>query len=247
MAATAQLEREQNKEQVRNKMKARIERGYWCFCPPTGYKYVKDKDHGKLLSPIHPIADIIGEGLTAFGEDRLKGQVDLRNFLMSKNLHGLLGKKQIRLQHIGRLANEPLYTGFVAYPEWGITKRAGRHKAIITKEIYLKIQQKIKRPERKPRDTDKLEFPLRRVISCIFCGKPMTGSSNRGKNPNKYYPHYTCCNKDCTANPKNITASKVEEDYIKLLESIKVEQELLNVVEIVVLIGFGRKRLRLSI
>jgi DNA invertase Pin-like site-specific DNA recombinase len=227
-AAQNQLERKQNKRQVCQKMKARIERGYWCFCQPTGYQYQKDKEHGKILVPVRPISDIVAEGLTNFAENRIKGQVDLLNYFMSKNLHGLIGQKKIKFDHVKRMLTEPLYTGFVEYPLWGVSKRLGHHKAIISEEIYNKIQMKLKKPERKPRETDKLEFPLRRVISCVFCGKPMTGSSSRSKNPNKYYPHYTCNNKACSANPKNITASKVEEEYIQLLESIKINPELLE-------------------
>lgn len=233
-AAQNQLERKQNKRQVCQKMKARIEQGYWCFSPPTGYEYQNNKEHGKLLTPIRAITDIIAEGLTSFAENRLKEQVDLLNFLISKNFHGLLGKKKIRFEYIKRLLTQPLYIGLVEYPEWGISKRPGKHKAIITEEIYNKIQDKLKRPERKPRETDNLEFPLRRVVSCAFCGKQMTGSSSRSKNPNKYYPHYTCNNKECSANPKNITASKVEAEYIQMLESIKIDQELLKMAKAVI-------------
>jgi len=226
-AAQNQLERKQNRRQVCQKMRARLEQGYWCFCSPTGYEYKKDKDCGKLLTPIQPIANIIAEGLVGFAENRLKEQTDLLKYFESRNLHVLLDKKKLHFEHIKRMLVQPLYAGIVELPNWGIY-RQGKHKAIITEEIYDKIQFKLKRPERKPRETDKLEFPLRRVISCAFCGKPMTGSSNRSKNPKKYYPHYTCSNKDCTANPKNITASKVEDDYIELLDNIKVDQEILD-------------------
>src|SRR5919205_315204 len=39
MAATAEFERNQNKRQVRNRMQARLEAGYWPFYPPPGYAY----------------------------------------------------------------------------------------------------------------------------------------------------------------------------------------------------------------
>lgn len=231
-AAQNQLERKQNRRQVCQKMKARIEQGFWCFCPPTGYEYKKAREQGKVLTPIQPITDIIAEGLTDFAENRLKSQTDLRNFFESKNLYGLLGKKKIILEHVKRMLTQPLYTGFVEHKDWNISKRQGHHKAIITEDIYDKIQEKLRKPERKPRDTDKLEFPLRRVVSCAFCDKPMTGSSSRSKNK-KYYPHYTCNNKSCAANPKNITASKVEEDYVQLLNSIEVDQDILDMTKVI--------------
>lgn len=230
-AAQNQLERKQNRRQVCQKMKARIEQGYWCFCPPIGYEYYKDKDHGKLMRPISPIASILSQGLNSFAEDRILEQVDLQKFFDSKGLHKLIGSKKVHLQLIKRLLTNGIYAGIIEYPEWGVSRRRGKHQGIISEETYIKIQRKIKKPERKPRESDKIEFPLRRIVTCDFCGKPMTGSCNRSKNPNKYYPHYTCNNKECIANPKNITASKVEDDYIELLENIKIRKEVIGLIK----------------
>ena len=232
-AAQNQLERKQNRRQVCQKMKARIERGYWCFTQPSGYEFKKDKEHGKILVPIRSISNIIAKGLIDYAENRLLGQVDLQRFFESQNLHKLIGSKKMYLQFVKRLLTESLYAGIVEYPEWGISKRKGHHKAIISEEVYDKIQRKLMRPERIPRETDSLEFPLRRNIDCEFCGKTMTGSSSHSKNADKYYPHYTCNNKDCIANPKNITASKVEDDYAEMLGHITVGEEVLEMIKIV--------------
>lgn len=234
-AAQNELERKQNRRQVCQKMKARLERGYWCFNPTTGYEYKKDKEHGKLLVPISPIADILAEGFTAFADNRLLSQTDFRQFLISKNFHTLLGKseKQITFESIKRLLTQPLYAGLIDYPEWGITRRRAQHQAIIPEEVYDKIQIKLRRPERKLRETDAREFPLRRVVDCAFCHHKLTGSTSKGKR--KYYSHYTCNNKECIANPKNIIASTVENDYVELLESIKVEPEVLEMAKLIVM------------
>jgi len=229
-AAQNQLERKQNRRQVCQKMKARIERGYWCFNCPPGYEYRKDKEHGKIITPIKPIADILAEGLIAFAENRLLGQVDLQKFLRAKNIDKLIGSR-VDLDLVKRVVTQPLYAGLVEYPKWGITKRPGHHQAIISQETFYKIQDKLKKPERKPRETDNLEFPLRRCVNCSVCGMKMTGSVSRGKY--KYYAHYTCNNKNCSANPKNISPDKMEEDYVGLLESIKVEQEVIEMAKVV--------------
>ncbi|MFA4996436.1 MAG: recombinase family protein [Patescibacteria group bacterium] len=232
-AAQNELERKQNRRQVCQKMKARIERGYWCFYPPTGYEYRKDKEHGKILMPIKSITDILAEGLIAFAENRLLEQTDFLNYLKVKNFHLLLGKEArlINYEYIKGLLTQPLYAGIVEYTEWSISRRRGHHKAIITEEIYEKIQRKLIRPERKPRETDNLEFPLRRIITCSVCGMKMTGSSSKGKT--KYYGHYTCNNKNCTANPKHISVDKLESDYIKLLENITVGQDVLDMAKFI--------------
>jgi site-specific DNA recombinase len=85
LAATAELERNQNKRQVRNRMQACLEAGYWPFYPPPGYTFAKVAGHGKLLVPKEPEAGIIKEALEGFATRRLADQVDVQHFLQSKD------------------------------------------------------------------------------------------------------------------------------------------------------------------
>ncbi len=225
-AAQNELERKQNRRQVCQKMKARLERGYWCLQAPVGYEYKKDKEHGKIIVPDPTITAILSEGLNAFAEERLASQVDVLKFFESKNFQEIIGVKKLKLDHIKTILTQFLYAGIIQYPKWGVSRRKGFQQSIISLQTYEKIQERLKRPERTSRETDSLEFPLRRLVNCSVCGKKMTGSVNRGKS--KYYAHYTCNNKECNANPKNILASKLEEDYLKMLESIGVEREVLE-------------------
>jgi len=225
-AAQNELERKQNKRQVCQKMKARLERGYWCFNPPVGYEYEKNKEHGKIIAPVAEISAIVAQGLRAFAEGRLLNQVDMLKFFKDKNLPQLKGDKNFKLDNVKAILTQPLYAGIIEYPLWGVSRRKGHHQAIISIGTYEKIRERLRRPERKPRETDNLEFPLRRLINCSVCGKKMTGSSSKGKR--KYYAHYTCNNKECSASPKNIIASKLEEDYLGLLEDITVDQKILK-------------------
>lgn len=228
-AAQNELERKQNRRQVLQKMRARIERGYWCFCPPTGLEYKKNREHGKILTPIQPITDVLRDALIQFSDDRLLTQTDVVHYLKARNLHGLMGKRERCITHefVKGVLTQPLYAGLIFYRKWGISRLKGRHEAIITESVYDAIQAKLERPERKPRETDVPEFVLRRVISCSECRLKMTGSISKGKR--KYYAHYTCNNKHCTANPKNILSDKLEQDYLGLLEKVTVEPEYLEV------------------
>ncbi len=46
LASVAAHQREKNAEQVTNRMRARMQQGYYCFYPPPGYKYEKRSGHG---------------------------------------------------------------------------------------------------------------------------------------------------------------------------------------------------------
>ena len=244
-AAQNELERKQNRRQVCQKMKSRMERGYWCFQPPVGYKFTKDKEHGKIIVPLPEITSIITEGLKAFASERLFNQADTLKFFCEKELPKLTGATKFDLNNVKTILTQPLYAGVIEYPLWNISRRKGHHQALIDINTFDKIQQRLKRPERKPRETDNLEFPLRRLINCSVCGKKMTGSVNRGKY--KYYPHYTCNNNECSASPKNITASKLEDDYVELLKNISVDKKILELGEAVAVKLWERKSKDMSI
>ena len=80
-AAQGQLERLQNRRQTLQKMKARIERGYWVFQAPIGYEYKHTREHGKFLVRKEPFASIIQDALEGYASGRYPTQADVKRFL----------------------------------------------------------------------------------------------------------------------------------------------------------------------
>lgn len=118
MAATAELERNQNRKQVKNRMKARLEAGYWSFYPPPGYAYAKVSGHGKLIVPKEPEASIIRAALEGFASGHLDHQVDVQLFLKSKGFQPRRerGSSTAYLVQVKRLLTREVYAGFIHYP-----------------------------------------------------------------------------------------------------------------------------------
>ena len=81
MAAQGQLERKQNRRQTVQKMKARVEQGYWLFNPPIGYTFQKAPEGGKILTPHEPNASIIREALEGYASGRFETAADVTRFL----------------------------------------------------------------------------------------------------------------------------------------------------------------------
>lgn len=65
LASVAQHQREKNGEQVRNRMRARIMSGYWCFKVPLGFRYERKVGHGNMLLRDEPLASLIQEAFEA--------------------------------------------------------------------------------------------------------------------------------------------------------------------------------------
>jgi DNA invertase Pin-like site-specific DNA recombinase len=225
-AAQGELEREQNRRQVIQKMQARVEKGYWVFTPPVGYKYVSDRVHGKILVRDEPIASILAEALEGFACGHLQSQAEVKRFLEAKPAFPKdTPEGEIRWQRVQRLLSHITYAGYVEAPKWGIAPLKGHHEPLISLASYEKIQERLsgkaKAPARKDISDD---FPLRGFVLCDDCGEPMTSCWSKGRS--KHYPYYLCDTRGCESNRKSIARDAVEDGFAEILKSIQPTKQL---------------------
>lgn len=240
MAGAAELERNQNKQQVCRRMKARLEAGYWTFYQPPGYTYAKVPGHGKIIVPKEPEANIIREALEGFASGRFETQVDVQQFLQSKGFNHWGTGKMTYLEQVKRLLTREVYAGYIYYPKWNVTRRKGHHEALITPDTFQKIQDRLagKQKNAQRKDIHK-DFPLRGFVLCAHCKQPMTAGWTQGRN--QKYPYYRCRVQGCTMRNKNIRKDDIETQFEKLLSEIKPQEKILEVVRIELLALYNEK------
>ena len=223
-AAQGQLEREQNKRQTIQKMRARLEQGYYVF-RITGYIYEKQKGGGRILVPSEPLASIIKEALNGFASGRFQTQSEVKYFLEGFNEFPKGGNGEVSVQRVKDILNHYVYAGLVGHERWGISIRKGNHEPLISVETYKKNQKllagKAKVPARKNINE---EFPLRGFILCNDCQKPFTSCFSRGEL--KTYPYYLCQTKGCESYGKSIRRADIEGEFEQLLHSITPSKKL---------------------
>ena len=230
IAAQGQLEREQNGRQTSQKMRARLKHGYWAFKTPIGYKYVNSKQGGgKVLVRDEPFASIIEKALKGFSTGRLKTPADVRNYLDS---HPSFPKNKetggVRFETVERLLRNVLYAGHLQYPKWNIALTKATHPALISLEEYQRIQDILdKKKKGFTRRDENPEFPLRGIIACDGCGKPLTAAWSKGKS--KSYPYYRCQRHTCTERTKSIPRDALEEDLCQVLENITPSSDAIKI------------------
>ena len=223
LAAQGELERKQNQRQVIQKMKARLEKGYWTFVAPVGYKMVKHPLHGQILVRVEPEASIVKEALEGFAFGRFENQVEVQNFLQSKRFRNL---KQVSLDSVKKMLTRVVFAGYVEYKEWGVSRRVGQHEPIINLETFEKIQDKLNgKIKVLSRKDNTKEFPLRGFVLCVECIKPMTASWTTGRNGK--HPYYHCKTKGCLLNGKTAKRKDVEDRFEVILRSIKPKEKTL--------------------
>ncbi|KKR13336.1 MAG: Resolvase-like protein [Parcubacteria group bacterium GW2011_GWC1_39_29] len=227
-AAQNQLEREQNRRQVIQKQKARLENGYWAFYPPPGYVTKKDAIHGKLLTPTDR-APIIKEAFEGYASNRFKDQVDVLKFLRDEDFGN---GRTLYLEVVRRIFERVIYAGYIEYPEWDVLRRMGHHEAIITLDIYNKVRAKLDGNSRSfIRKDNNLDFPLRGPVLCNVCEKPLTASWTTKKNKNYRSAYYRCNYSGCRIKNKSIRKDVIEDRFSELLKRAKPKMEVLDYAE----------------
>ena len=232
MAGQAELERLQNKRQVIQKQKARLEKGYWAFNSKRGYQMTKHPEHGKISIPIKKDAQVLQEALEGFANGTFRRKIDVCRFLVDKGFWKNQAPKRY-LERIGEILKDPFYAGYIEYPVWEVSIRAGKHVGIINLETFNKIQKRLRNEETGKRirvDTSE-DFPLRGVTVCASCDRPLTGSWTQGRS--KKYAYYFCQNKACAASKNSIPKDRIETDFTELLKKQTLSSRSRELVEIV--------------
>lgn len=230
IAAQGELERKQNRRQVLQKMKARVEQGFWVFHTVPGYRYEKGKGGGKVLVRDEPLASIMTEALESFASGRFESQAEVKRYLESRPEFPKPAsmKGEIRIQRVTDLLSHPLYAGCVLAEKWGVGLREGQHDGLVSFETWQKIQARMKGAAVAPARKNIGEvFALRGFVLCGDCERPLYSCESRGRK-GKRYPYYLCQTRDCDSYGKSIRRDDLEGDFEALLKSMSPSLEVIR-------------------
>lgn len=191
MAAGAQLEREQNKEQVLNKMKARLESGYWAFHAPLGFKFQRKNGEGNILVPDGLFSNIFKQAIEKFRDFELNTIEAVRRYILEQyKLNGI--KKSLSPEATKTILTNPLYAGYLEFKNWDVELTKAKHKGFISYQTLQAVEKRLEvRLKPQIRQDLSADFPLRNYLLCPNCNRPMTASWHKGK-MGTLYPHYWC-------------------------------------------------------
>ncbi len=246
VAAQSQLERKQNRRQVLQKMKARVEQGYAVFRAPRGYRYIKQRGNGKVLVRDEPLASIIQEALEGYACGRFDTQSEVRQFLESRPEYPKAKSGSVTYDEVGRLLTLPIYAGYVEAPSWNISRRKGQHEGLVTAETWHKIQDRLQGGAKAPARKDLGDvFALRGFVLCADCENPLYSCESRGSS-GKRYPYYLCQTKGCDSYGKSIRRDTLEGDFEELLKSLRPSQKLLALIRDMFLHAWELRRTQMT-
>ncbi len=230
MAGQAELERHQNRRQVYQKQRARLELGYWAFASRKPYKMTKDPIHGNLLTLQYPEAKWLKEAMEGFATGIFSRKIDACRFLVEKG-YWKVQKPEKYIDKLTELFSDVLFAGYIEYRKWEVERRKGHHQALISIETFDLIQKRMRRESLNKRirvDVSE-DLPLRGLVVCDNCGHTMTGAPSSGRS--KKYLYYFCQNKNCKFKQKSIPKMTLENKFDVLLKTQKMKKEVGLIIE----------------
>ncbi len=224
LAAGGELERLQNARQVVQKQKARLERGCWTFNGKKGYDIVPDPIYRRIAVP-NKEGRVLAKALEGFATGNLPRKIDVAEYLVRNNFWKKKHPPERHLDQVSKFLGECFYCGDIEYPRWEVSRRPGVHQALISRETFSLIQKRLYRDSArsKPRRNISDRFPLRGLLLCSDCKKPLTGAASRGRK--NHYSYYFCFNKQCKLFNKNFAKKDVEETFRIVMQRNKLKAD----------------------
>jgi DNA invertase Pin-like site-specific DNA recombinase len=222
LCSQAKLENDNKSINVKRGMRARCEMGLWPVQPPTGYRKPNQR-LAKCEVEIDPErADTIRQIFEKISYEKWsvsKVHAWLRYDLDFKTHRGF----HLSLGNVFKIINNTFYYGRFEFPQGSGVWYEGKHKPIISKELFDETRNSIKSQVVKSQGK---EFAFTRIMKCGACGSGITADEkfkkllNGGVNRHVYYR----CTKAKDRNCKNPALNETE-----LIESLLDMVDTLNI------------------
>jgi len=208
----AEFDNNVRRERCMSGMRERVKQGIWCWQAPFGYYR---QERGGNIIPNDKIAPYIRLAFAEYAKG-IHTYDSLAKYLCNLGVRMPSGHKPIK-QFVERLLKNPIYTGFMEV--WG-ERYQGTFEPIIPESLFRECQASYRHSASlsMPRLQNNPNFPLRRLIICSKCKKPLTGSISKGSS-GKRYPYYHHHRQSCQ-NASFLPKQTLEDKFAAYLEKI---------------------------
>ena len=197
----------------------------------VGYDTYKiPNELGKMRPTLKPnnMAPIVRQVLERFSQGDIT-KAELTRYAASIGLRSRYGKK-LNEDRIHAMIKHPIYAGFVANKQTGWELVEGRHKSIISRDIFEMNQTLLYGKRKRAGEVRQMfnpDYPLKGLVLCPSCMKPLYASAPKTGAGGKS-PRYHCSRPQCKGKYKSIKAAVMHEDFEDMLRNIKPDDRLLT-------------------
>ena len=209
----SQYDNEVRRERTMAGTREKLLRGYWIGAVPPGYDKIKINKEGKIV--INETGKLIKKAFHWRAYHRMP----------STEIVAKLRKLGLNMypQKLSKIFHNPFYCGLIAHGALRGKVIEGKHPALISKEIFLKVNDILHQERFKGKHAKEMpEVPLKHFVKCAtHTNRILTGYLVRKKG--LYY--YKCGVKGCNTNR---SAKVFHLKFKGLLNKYTINSELIN-------------------
>lgn len=224
LGSQAKLENDNRGINVKRGLRTRCEMGLWPTVPPTGYLTQKLMDRKCQLIIDPDRGHVVKKIFEKMAYDKWSGR-RIHQWLKFELNFMTVGNKNLSLGNIYRMLQNPFYYGPFEYPKGSGTWYQGKHEPLITKEIFEKVQEQLKRDNiiRQSR-----EFAFTKLMVCGLCGSGISAEEKYKQlkdGTTAKYIYYGCGrSKDRHCKNPYMREEELTEQFIKLMDKIDLNE-----------------------
>jgi site-specific DNA recombinase len=210
-------------ERMRDRCRAAVLAGRWPWPAPPGYVNVKVKDGANIIPDVLS-AHLIRKGFELMATG-VRTQADVLRTVTAEGLRNRRGRL-FNAQEFQRILRNPVFAGWLCPASMPDIRVIGKHQPIISQELFDKVQDVLdgKKPVATPKRRSNPAFPLRGLLRCESCRKPLTATFCRSKT-GKRYPYYYCRTLGCRI-VKSTQAHVFEDQFTSLMNRLQPLPEI---------------------
>jgi DNA invertase Pin-like site-specific DNA recombinase len=165
LCSQAKLENDNKSENVKRGLRTRCEMGWRPGIALTGYLNEKRTDRKCQIFTDPERAPIVKQMFEKVGNDQWSG-TRLYHWLKFEINFKTIGNKNLSRGNTYRILQNTFYYGVFEYPEGSGNFYTGKHEPLITKELFDRVQEQLKR---NPMNRETREFAFTKILKCA-CG-----------------------------------------------------------------------------
>lgn len=225
LCSQAKLENDNKSINVKRGLRMRCEMGLWPAPAPTGYlneKRIDRKGH-VIVDPER--GPVIKQMFEKVAHEGWSGRKIYHWLKFDMNFRSATSNKPLTLSNIYRLLQTPFFYGIFEYPAGSGNWYTGKHQALISRELFEKAREQLKRSEIVHENK---EFAFSKLISCGLCGSSICADEKFKKLASGGVSHYVYygCNrsKDLQCKCGYVREEELVKQLIEILDQLDLKE-----------------------
>lgn len=178
--------------------------------------------------PVEPNAKIIKTMLEGFACGHFSSKAEIKRYLEAQPSFPKAPSGDVQFGRVETILTSPLYAGYMNAPKWGLSLHPAQHEPLISFETWQRNQDRLNGKRIAPTRTDtRANFPLRVIVACSSCEKPMTACWSKGRS--RMYGYHFCQTRGCENRRINIRKESIEADFETPLRQMRPTPGLFHI------------------